>query len=631
MQRITLAPVALLRRVPLWPRLVVAVSLVFLVLLAIIGALTTRAANETRDQILQERLVIGEMAGSEVDGFFERAFSELERAAASNSLPPTGPGSTDTSAELQRILNGLSNVWIGLDLLDANGKTIASAPAVQPPPPLAAPGDAAIRDALGTGQRRVSSPYVDGPSGRPAALLVVVHGASQSDAKFALAGTMDLSRPDLVGFLNAATRLGKTGHAELFDNRGIVIAATDTAFLAPGEHLHSYLDMLGSKVPVVEAMPLESRTQSEAGREGSTHIMAFAPLSSVPWGVAVGGSESETVAPATHLRNDMLIAGAAALAVLWALTLIGARVLVRPVRTLTRSAQAITAGDLDTPIYVGEGGEIGRLGESLDTMRIRLRASLRDIEQRDRELENRVAERTLEVQTLYEELQHKEELRSRLLENVISAQEDERKRIARELHDETGQALTGIVMSLEVAQSALVREPGAVSERLETAKSLASQSIVAIRRLVVDLRPAALDDLGLIPAIRTFAGSRLEERGIQLDMQVSGLSTRLSPPVETCLFRVTQEAVTNVIRHSGAKSARIELLRDNSVVSLLVTDDGKGFDVHRVRNSGDPAQALGLAGMEERVSLLGGQLTVESSPGRGTTVRARIPTEEARP
>ena len=631
MQRIVTAPVSLLRKVPLWPRLVVAVSLVFLILLAIIGALTTRAADESRDRILQERLVLAEMAASQVDGIFEHAFSELERAAAVNSLPAQGAGSKDVSGQLQRAFDGLSDIWFGLVLMDADGQPISSVPISQPRPPVATPGGAAIQDAVSAGERRISSPFLDEGTGKPTVLLVIVHNTPQSGTGFALAGAVDLSRMDLQGALRAATRLGKTGHAELFDNKGIVIAATDTLFLAPGEHLHSYVQALSQKAPVVGVMPLESRSKSEASREGATHIMAVAPLSAIPWGVAVGGSEAETVAPATELRNNMLMVGAAALALMWMLTLVGARVLVRPVRTLTRAADGITAGDLDTPIYVGEGGEIGRLGESLDTMRIRLRTSLRDIEKRDRELERRVGERTEEVQTLYEELQRKEEHRGRLLESVISAQEDERKRIARELHDETGQALTGIIMSLEVAQAALDREPSTVSQRLDTARSLATQSIAAIRRLVVDLRPAALDDLGLAPAIRAFARSRLEEKGIGLEMDVSGFTNRLSPPVETCLFRVAQEAVTNVIRHSEAKSARIELRQDNAGVSLLMTDDGKGFEVHQIVNSSDPARALGLAGMEERVSLLGGQLTVESSPGNGTAVWARIPTEEGRP
>jgi signal transduction histidine kinase len=628
MRRIATAPVSLLRKAPLWPRLVVAVSLAFVVLLAIVGALTARAADENRDRIFQERLVIGQMAASQVDSIFEHAFSELERAAASDSLAAAGTDPVDTSAKLQKVLDGLSDIWLGLYLFDSDGNPIASVPVAHPLPASAPPDIVAVRDAIVAGERRISNPYLDAATRGPAALLFVRDVTSRSGTTLTLAGAMDLARADLLGTLSEATRLGKTGHAELFDGRGLVIEATDSsAFLAPGEHLDSYLKVLGQKSPVVEAMRLDAGSGAEAGRDGETHIMAFAPLSRVPWGIAVGGSESETLAPVTHLRNYMLIAGAVALAVMWVLTLVGARLLVRPVRSLTRAADGITAGDLETPIHVGEGGEIGRLGDSLDSMRLRLRASLADIEQRDRELERRVTERTMEVQTLYEELQHREELRGRLLESVISAQEDERKRIARELHDETGQALTGIVMSLEIAQAALDREPTTVSQRLEAAKSLASQSIAAIRRLVVDLRPAALDDLGLVPAIRAFAGSRLGEKGIRLEMQASGFTRRLSPPVETCLFRVAQEAVTNVVRHSQATSARIELVRDNGFVSLLVSDDGQGFDVHQIISSSDPVRALGLAGMDERVSLLGGQLTVDSDPGNGTIVRAIIPSE----
>src|SRR5207249_1483603 len=185
---------------------------------------------------------------------------------------------------------------------------------------------------------------------------------------------------------------------------------------------------------------------------------------------------------------------------------------------------------------------------------------------------------------------------------------------------ETGQALTGIIMSLEVAEDALVHAPETARQRLERAKSLASASIGAIRHLVVDLRPAALDDLGLVPALRAFAESHLREKGIRLEMDSSGLRGRLSAPIETCLFRVVQEAVTNVIRHSGATSARIELGRQNGRVSVLVADNGRGFDVRDVMASADQTRALGLAGMEERIALVGGGLEVDSAPGRGTRV-----------
>lgn len=107
-------------------------------------------------------------------------------------------------------------------------------------------------------------------------------------------------------------------------------------------------------------------------------------------------------------------------------------------------------------------------------------------------------------------------------------------------------------------------------------------------------------------------------------METSGLKDRLAPPVETCLFRVVQEAVTNIIRHSGAKAARIELRREDGAVSLLVEDDGRGFDVTEMRAAPGSDRALGLAGMEERVSLAGGDLTIESAPGQGTRIRAKI-------
>ena len=152
MQRIATAPTLLLRKVPLWPRLVVAVSVVFLVLLAVVGALTTRAADESRDRILQERLVIAEMAGSQVDGIFEHAFSELERAATSNSLPSGGTDALDISAKLQRVLDGLSDIWFGLSLVDADGQPIASVPVSQPRPSVITPGEVATRDALASGR-----------------------------------------------------------------------------------------------------------------------------------------------------------------------------------------------------------------------------------------------------------------------------------------------------------------------------------------------------------------------------------------------------------------------------------------------------------------------------------------------
>ncbi len=609
-----------LRRVNLWPRLVIGVSLGFLALLVVVGLLILRIVEDSRNRILDERLVIAEMAARQVDGLLGHNFSELEGTGLDMQAGGPSTSLTQFAQKARELLQDSDDTWLGMYLVGSSGLVMAAAPEGRASASFGT--SAGAQPTFVAGQRSVSQPYADALTGRPAALLVVpVPGASGVN----LAGVIDLSRADLLGPLTNAKGLGKTGHAELFDSSGNVIASTEAAaFQSPGEHQRFYLRVLSESREEVQTVPVEATSPGDATADEGDHIMAVAPLADTPWGVAVGGSESETLAPVNDLRNEMLLVGAVSLVVLWLATLIGARFLARPVRALTDAADRMRGGDLETPIHVPEGGEIGRLGETLEAMRVRLDASLDEIKAKDADLEQRVHERTQEVEDLYDELKAKEELRSRLLNSVISAQEEERKRIARELHDETGQALTGIIMSLEAAREDLVREPEAAGERLDKAVLLAGQSIDMIRQLVIDLRPAALDDLGLVPALRALAETRLEEKGVQLQMEVSGMKDRLSPAVETCLFRVVQEAVTNIIRHSDAKRAHIELRRDDQSVSLLVEDDGRGFDVAEVRSSPHSDRALGLAGMEERVSLAGGQLTIESAPSKGTRVSARI-------
>jgi len=336
-------------------------------------------------------------------------------------------------------------------------------------------------------------------------------------------------------------------------------------------------------------------------------------------------AEDVALAISSDLRQRLLLFGVLAAGLAW----FDVRQVVKPLTVLTSRARRMAGGDLDTPIASTRQDEVGALATSFESMRVRLKTSLEEIELRDRELEQRVQDRTREVQQLLEELQQKEEVRSLLLEKVISAQEEERKRIARELHDELGQSLTGMVLNIEAAEEGLAKDTEAPLQRMERAKSLAVHSIDSVRHLILDLRPAALDDLGLVPALRAFAESRLGDKGIHLGLETSGLRDRLPPPVETTIFRVVQEAVTNIVRHSQATTARIHLERSNGLVSLLVEDDGQGFDPAKVLHSPDRALAIGLLGMEERISILGGRLSVESHSGQGTRVRAEIPLEQA--
>ena len=233
----------------------------------------------------------------------------------------------------------------------------------------------------------------------------------------------------------------------------------------------------------------------------------------------------------------------------------------------------------------------------------------------------------VEKARLYEELQRKEKLRGELLQKVISAQEEERKRIARELHDETSQALAALAVAVETAVSQAAGG-GDVGESLARMKILALGSLEEVHRLIFDLRPTLLDDLGLIAALRWYAESRLGGIGMKVRLEVVGEERRLGQLIETTLYRVVQEAINNVANHSGAQSFTATLVLDPKSLTLTMVDDGWGFDQAELGRSLDPKRGLGLLGMEERVELLGGTFSVYSGVGLGTRIDLEVPLKE---
>ncbi|HEX4929257.1 MAG TPA: GAF domain-containing sensor histidine kinase [Gaiellaceae bacterium] len=201
---------------------------------------------------------------------------------------------------------------------------------------------------------------------------------------------------------------------------------------------------------------------------------------------------------------------------------------------------------------------------------------------------------------------------------VVEAQELERTRLARELHDETGQALTSILLGLKpLEQSA---ESAEARKAFEAVRELVITTLQDVRRLAVELRPSALDDFGLVPAVERLMETFREQSGLRVDLESQLGEARLSSEAETTLYRVIQETLTNVVKHAGANRVSILLHRKTSTAVAVVEDDGSGFDPNDAR-----PDALGLVGMRERVSLVGGRLQIESTPGSGTTVVAEVP------
>lgn len=242
---------------------------------------------------------------------------------------------------------------------------------------------------------------------------------------------------------------------------------------------------------------------------------------------------------------------------------------------------------------------------------------------------------------MHQRLLDKEEQRSRLLRALLTAQEEERGRIARDLHDQIGQSLTAMRIGLD----RLLEAPGGGADgpdasgappqagdaaasgaratrrdQLARLRDLTEVTLADVRRIALDLRPAVLDELGLAAALRRFARELRERYGVSLNVLVE-LPSRLDRDAETVLYRVAQEALTNVMRHARASEASIVATASHGWVQLVVEDDGVGFEVDAV-----PAmERVGLVGMRERLELAGGELRIESAPGHGCSVHARIP------
>lgn len=222
-----------------------------------------------------------------------------------------------------------------------------------------------------------------------------------------------------------------------------------------------------------------------------------------------------------------------------------------------------------------------------------------------------------------EEAQRREALRGELLRRVVSAQEAERQRIARELHDETGQALTALGLGLRGVATSLRDEDPPSGRRLRQLQDLTARSLDELRHLIADLRPSHLDDLGLPAALRWYAKDLQTRATLDIDVEVTGDQRSMAPAVKIALFRVAQEALTNVIKHSAARKARVSLAYGQDEIELCVTDDGRGFDVGAQAQQSRPS--WGLLGMQERAALLDGHFCIASEPGLGTRVEVVIP------
>jgi signal transduction histidine kinase len=759
------------------------------IMLASFAILGVQAVAESTARTLQERSSLSKAIAGRVDDRLEESIRIVQVMIETQHLSPAGD-STVVHHWIQDTRMQLGNFATWIAVVDASGHLVDADPSTDEVRQFDFRDAKCIQYVFENKKPVISCAFTIGVSIPISAMVVPI--LKEDQIVGAVFTALNLNSPTFTQVLEPLG-LGTTAYAEVVDAHGLIIASTRPDLLwQQDDHNGEFTALIENHTTTVGTChSCHAGQNTVANRQ--EEIMAFAPLISAKWGVAIRQSRDEAFAYGDTLQQQSLLLGMAAFLGAAVLTWFLIRQLVRPLKGLTQACEQIAGGNLSMPLPPGGTSEIGTLANAFDTMRRQLRMSLDKIQAWNSELEGRVQKRTQELEEsrkqlldanrelsvlntlgsalrqsvdlettlnlalervmalgnvwgasiclldqegtklmpkphhsihlngscacewtgvnsmigrvlqdrqvvvvqvplvlssenkieshegaethpvicvpltgknrnlgvmiminpnghtfasseiellssigvqigiaienalLINALKEKEQARTELLRKIIATQEEERRRIARELHDETSQALTALNVGLKAAIMAPAENPEDVKQRLVPLKTQAAGMLDEIQRMIRDLRPSLLDDLGLVSAIDWYAEVRLKTQGIQVEWEVIGTERRLSPELETTLFRVAQEAISNIARHAQAENVSILLGFESNFVTLEVEDDGKGFAMGEALPTARVTEAYGLLGMRERASLLGGELLIESQVGQGTRVQARIP------
>jgi signal transduction histidine kinase len=602
-------------------RIMLYVTLGLLLIFGSVAVVGLKSIQQATALVFQERLTRADTIASILTADFRHVSGDVREERADLS----GPDPLQRTQAANRVLDHLAQSdtfsffsATGIWVVGTDGRLLAAAgtPGAEPGvsgglaaqsaslaessfqvlPPVE-PGDS---NAFGTIVTRLGSPT------SPDSLLVIVHAEAANTRNAYLPGANASALDDAAGLPGQPDPVAAY-HLEVVGPDGRV---------ALGIGADEHPGALSYHFPVIQQLadPRQGVSllhQPGAGNSFEPHVMSVVPLPASPYYLVLEQAVDVALALPNQLEQWLVLLTVvgflAALVAAWITT---SRV-VRPTRELTAAARRMAQGDLDSPIHISAQDEVGRLAQSLESMRRQLGVAYQQLEDANLVLESQVRERTAQL--------------SELLEKIISAQEDERARLARELHDETAQTLGALTIALDRARDELAGALPRTAEQLAEARTMAARLMEETRRLILDLRPMALDDLGLAPAIRWYAETHLEEEGVVASVEVDQPTRRLPKHIEVSVFRIVQEAINNIVKHAHARRARIRLVFRDLVAKVVISDDGQGFEPAQVDGRTTWARSVGLLGMQERVRLLNGHLRIRSTPGRGTTIAVRIP------
>lgn len=695
-----------MRRPTLQRRLYTVLLQWFVLLVIAAGAVLAVSFSGLRDDLVDDRLLLARTIAHSLDGIISGTFQNLGRL--SSELPALD---ADVTGHL-RAFRFQSAFREATYLLDAQGRTIAADPADARPLPGLNPDHEAV------------TPLLQKPGNAAHGVVAIVQPFRRAGAAYYLVSEMNPVGSTVSAFLQSLEAEHEM-HVAVIDQQGVIIAAADSReLLRTLAHAEEYRERIGAHRPLVtEALSGEFPSPASADM-----LTVMVPLRFAPWGVLIQQSRARAFAGVYSTRRGLVLAGImlAVVGVLTARAL--SRSVVAPIRTLSRQAEAIRAGNLAQPISVAGDYEVESLAQTLDDARQRLHSTLAELQSLNEHLEQQVANRTRAIEArvadlkllqsvaelstrerdparfvpemlsliaahyglpaialvtrapgdpaatyvvpadttlpwlpgqdtppdwqrreivsdshveaelfhprlparddevmgalehqlsislhgayLWQRTLTQDEQRRVLLRRLLNATEDERRRLARELHDEISQLLTAIQLSLEQVELE--------SPEMKRARNLLTEAQKEMHRIIYDLRPSLLDDLGLAAAIQSHAQDHLARHGVTVSLEIEeGLPVR--PAIDTTIFRIYQELVTNILRHAEAEHVSVELYERDGARVLDVEDDGKGFDPD------EKFGGAGITGMRERAALVNGTIRFDSEPGLGTHVLLEIP------
>jgi len=594
-------------------RIIVSILLsVFLILISL-GLVSYYHIRDSIERSYEERLAEAKIISTSIDHILEENLTRLYDISLSDRIDLTDDSWAPERAAL-RAAYEYSIFTDGVFLLDRLGNVLATYP----------PREGWAINLLGvppvsrviTDMRPVvSNIYTMEPSRRKVVFALVPLKDRNGNIIGAAGGLLNPTSYTFTRMFQAIPA-GRDTIIDLVDNLGMVIASNDPPSILTGIDHNKFLSrLINEKRTTVAACHRCHLSERGSGRKTKS-ILAFAPVSLAPWGVALRVPKALVEAPATALQEGFVMLGVVSLAAAFILALGMSRSIVRPVQHLIRATDRIARGNLAAPVAVENAHEITTLAQHFDEMRLKLAASLESIQRQNFDLERRVRDRT-------RQLMEKQKVNESLLRKLITSQEDERKRIARELHDESLQTLSALLMNIDMCRL----HPDLITpEKVGMMKDTVTVVINEMNKVIQNLRPTVLDDLGFEAGLVWLIDRNLRTKGIQCRINMDDLNEdRLPPELQLSLFRIFQEATTNIGRHAGAANVFIHVWNNDRIFSLSIEDDGHGFNTGSVFENTSTGRGLGIMGMKERASQINGRLTVCSAPGQGTMVLCTVP------